>query len=417
MKLASHYKIGSHRPFPSVLSQIAIISYDFIEKSQNSRPLLVYKALGDHASVEQVKVYCADFSHHKKQYVSFEHSDFQPLTVPAYRRNISFHRIFSYWIFALKIAFNPALHDCSLLYFCVPANELAIIALWYKWVLKKTVVLDVVDLWPEAFPLPSLLNHGVKLFLNLTSRPLRNWLFRQADLIVTQSAYFQEKIGSPPNSQVVLMGTTHQVDWRLKTAHRRSLQEQINILYLGSINAINDLESLIEILMRLKQHRAVHLSVVGGGKRLPYLQQQVEALGITTCFHGICFDPEVKNREFLRCHFGYNGYVSSTEVAISYKSLEYLAHGLPLLNSTKGDSRQLVESERLGFNFLPTRRSRHELVGKLLNLSDAEYYQMQQQALNTFEKYFAWPVFQQNLTQALSQLEPEPSSQSKGLNR
>ncbi len=410
MKLAFSQTIDSHLPFPSILSQVAIISYDFIENSQNSRPLLVYKAICSHSSVEKAKVYCADFSHHRKQYVNFEHSDFQSLTVPAYRRNISFHRIFSYWIFALKIAVSPALRECSLLYFCVPANELAIIALWYKWVFKKTVVLDVVDLWPEALPLPFWLNRSVKFLMNLTSRPVRNWLFRQADLIITQSAYFQQKIASPPNSQVVLMGTTHQIDWRLKTAHRCSLQEQINILYLGSINYINDLDSLIQILICLKQHRAVHLSVVGGGKRLPYLQQQVEALGITTCFHGICFDAEVKNREFLRCHFGYNGYVSSTEVAISYKSLEYLAHGLPLLNSTKGDTRQLVESEGCGLNFLPIRRSRNELVGKVLKLTDDDYYKMQQQALNTFEKYFAWPVFQQNLTQTLSQLEEHSST-------
>ena len=405
MKLAFDLSLGTPPPFSAVLSRVAVISYDFIEKSQNSRPLLVYKALNACPDVKQVKVYCADFSHHQKHYVNLEHPDFQPIAVPAYRQNISFHRIFSYWIFALKVAVNPALRDCSLLYFCVPANELAMIALWYKLFFRKTVVLDVVDLWPEAFPLSPWCNDGIKWLLNVTSRPLRNWLFRQSHLIITQSAYFKQKIAAPPNSQVVLMGTTHQVDRRLKTAHRHSLQAQINILYLGSINAINDLDSLIAILACLKQHRAVHLSVIGGGKRLPYLQQQVEDLGISSCFHGICFDPAIKNQEFLRCHFGYNGYVPATEVAISYKSLEYLAHGLPLLNSTKGDTRQLVETEGCGLNFQPNQRSRNGLVGQLLALSDEDYYQMQQQALQTFEQHFAWSVFQDNLIETLSRLE------------
>ena len=249
------------------LSKIAIISYDFIEDSKNSRPLMVYETMKEGAYPMNVVVYCANFSHHKKQFVEFYNRDFQAIRVPHYSRNISLMRIFSYWIFCAKIIFKRNLKETQLIYFCVPPNELAIVALLYKFLWKKTIILNVVDLWPEAFPLPHFINPGVKFFFYLTARPIRNWLFSQADLVISQSAYFKSKLALPfSKCKVVLMGTTHPIDNRFRNFHRSSLQDCLYILYLGSINAINDLKSLIGILVKLRQFRKVHLSVIGGGK-------------------------------------------------------------------------------------------------------------------------------------------------------
>lgn len=381
-------------------TSIAIVSYDFIESSKNSRPLMVYKTFKDWESSPNVTVYCANFSHHKKKFVDFNHKDFQAISVPPYRRNISLRRIISYWIFCLKIIFQPNLKNFDLIYFCIPPNELSIVALIYKVLFHKKIVLDVVDLWPEAFPLPKLINPWVKTFFQFTSNPLRNILFRQADLIICQSAYFKEKLFLPPQKcRVVLMGTTHFIDTSFNNINRNSLEDCIHILYLGSINSINDLDSLVQIINNLKSKRKVHLSVIGGGKRLQYLQQEIENLNISSKFYGVCFDPQIKHQEFMRCHFGYNGYIASTEVAISYRSLEFLSHGLPLLNSTKGDTEQLIKTTKCGFNFQP--ESLDLLVEKVLALNNEDYYAMQQRSMKTFQDNFSWSVFQESLSNVL----------------
>jgi glycosyltransferase involved in cell wall biosynthesis len=381
-------------------TSIAIVSYDFIESSKNSRPLMVYKTFKDWESSPHVTVYCANFSHHKKKFVDFNHRDFQAISVPPYRQNISLRRIISYWIFCLKVVFQSDLKKFDLIYFCVPPNELSFVALIYKVLFRKKIVLDVVDLWPEAFPLPQLINPWVKNFFRFTFNPLRNILFRQADLIICQSAYFKEKLFLPPQKcRVVLMGTTHFIDTSFNNIHRGSLEDCIYLLYLGSINAINDLDSLVRIIAKLKTRRKVHLSVIGGGKRLPYLQQQVDNLEISCNFYGVCFDPQIKHQEFMRCHFGYNGYVASTEVAISYRSLEFLSHGLPLLNSTKGDTEELIKTTNCGFNF--QLQYLDSLVEKVLALKDEDYYSMQQRSMKAFQDNFSWSVFQESLSNVL----------------
>ena len=41
----------------------------------------------------------------------------------------------------------------------------------------------------------------------------------------------------------------------------------------------------------------------------------------------------------------------NTEVALSYKSVDYLSFGLPLINSAKHDTMRLINSQDAGFNF------------------------------------------------------------------
>ena len=101
----------------SKFTQIAIISYDFIEDSKNSRPLMVYETLKEGTYPMDVVVYCANFSHHKKQFVEFYNRDFQAVRVPHYSRNISLMRIFSYWIFCAKIIFKQDLKNFEILFY------------------------------------------------------------------------------------------------------------------------------------------------------------------------------------------------------------------------------------------------------------------------------------------------------------
>jgi glycosyltransferase involved in cell wall biosynthesis len=50
------------------------------------------------------------------------------------------------------------------------------------------------------------------------------------------------------------------------------------------------------------------------------------------------------------CHAGFNGYVR-TSASFSYKAATYLAAGLPIVNSMRGDLRDLIERYGLGENY------------------------------------------------------------------
>ena len=88
---------------------------------------------------------------------------------------------------------------------------------------------------------------------------------------------------------------------------------------------------------------------------------------ITFKDYGFSFDKILIKKVFPKCWFGFNGYKQSTEIALSYKSVDYLSYGVPLLNSAKEDTNRLVTSEKIGFNF--NENNLESLIIKLSTIS------------------------------------------------
>ena len=86
----------------------------------------------------------------------------------------------------------------------------------------------------------------------------------------------------------------------------------------------------------------------------------------------------------MPCWFGFNGYKDNTEVSLSYKSIDYLSYGVPLLNSAKEDSYNLVADEKIGFNFSENKLD--ELIIELATISLSEVVEMKKKSFSIFSK-------------------------------
>ena len=71
---------------------------------------------------------------------------------------------------------------------------------------------------------------------------------------------------------------------------------------------------------------------------------------------------------------------------MSYKSVDYLSYGVPLLNSAKEDTNRLVTSEKIGFNF--NEDNLESLIIKLSTISPQEVIEMKKSAYRTFQERF-----------------------------
>ena len=372
---------------------VCLISYHFDE--QRGRPNLVKQALSDMTCVQDVQVLASNFDHILKMPIRSTGASVARLPVRTYVNNISFARYFSYRDFAKQVGRSPILPPSDLVYICVPDYLAAFTVLRRRAGTCPKVIVDVIDIWPEALPLPGLLSQLVERTVWAGMRKLRQQWFAKADLVLFQSEYFLAKYGRNCERNGFLpMCLRESSKWRCLVA-RPSLSKEIRVVFLGSMNSITDIASLAEFAASLAVKRKVQLSVVGGGSGLEYLKEKLRGTPVVTTFHGITFDVDCKERELSGAHFGYNGYKESTEVAVSYKSLEYLQHGLPLINSAKGDTFELVRNEKCGVNF-----NRHDLgvAGReILSLSDDEHARMCQNARRTFQEKFSYQRFSRTL--------------------
>ncbi len=372
--------------------RVAVVSYHFTPDGAG-RPNHVAQALRMMPFLHGVHLVASNYDHIRKSIAPAD--DMLRLPVRPYALNISFQRILSYFDFARQVHRARPVIEADLVYVCVPDYLAALAVLRSKRAAGYKVIVDVVDLWPEAFPLPPYVNGLVKGVFNAFLKPLRRYLFREADLILFQSRYFlQQFAANSRRSRFLPMCVTGKATMG-KSQLRVPIIEEVRMLFLGSINSITDIESLSAMLRLLALRRKVSLCVVGGGVGLESLRQRLAGTTVNVIVRGITFDRGVREEEIARAHFGYNGYKTTTEVAVSYKALDYLQRGLPIINGTKGDLRDLVKSSHCGLNFEPD--GLPALVEKILLLSGAEHQRMGENACRAFEENFSFAQFNATL--------------------
>lgn len=380
---------------------IAIVSYHF-DTDLLYRPYQIYRALKNADFVKKITVISSDFDHIRKCKITNQQEDVIRISVPQYSKNISIQRLLSYWSFSNKIKKGNWFRKTDLVIVAVPDYISAISIIHNRNKYSFKLLIDVVDLWPEALPLPSYLNAPIKnLVLPIVGR-FRRWNFEKADRILLQSHHFKRLFGlqKAKSFTVPMCGPYEQANPERRT--RPTLSKSINILLLGSINNITDICSLILILKTLSLERKVRLSVIGGGQSLNQLKDGVSKLNIETVFYGITFDSEIKKNELSLAHFGYNGYKKTTEVAVTYKSMEYLRNGLPLLNSVSGDTHEILDRHGCGINY--TSKSPKMACDQILNLDQTKFEDMESASRRVYNMYFSYDKFRRSIVQHSTEL-------------
>jgi hypothetical protein len=145
----------------------------------------------------------------------------------------------------------------------------------------------------------------------------------------------------------------------------------------------------------MTRQRKVCLSVLGGGHGLSKLEKRLASTTVRLIVRGITFDQRVREEELTQAHFGFNGYKETTEVSVSYKALDYLQHGLPMINCTKGDLAKITNDSHCGLNYEPGKIK--ETVERILSLSDYDHQKMCENARRAFEGNYSYEHFRATL--------------------
>lgn len=99
-----------------------------------------------------------------------------PLKTLSYKRNISFFRIFSHIIFALKTKEVIKKEKPDLIYVAIPPNVAAYSAIKIASKNKKTkIIIDIVDIWPETLPIPIVCKKYFNFLVGWVWKYLRNY--------------------------------------------------------------------------------------------------------------------------------------------------------------------------------------------------------------------------------------------------
>lgn len=303
-----------------------------------------------------VTVLESDFDHINKKIISQTHPGCTYIHVPKYKSNLSISRVYSHLYFGRIVRRKLEQLKPDLIYCLVPPNNVARHCRAYKRTHPATkLIIDIIDLWPESMPLG-------KLRGTLPAKMWKKWRddsIRVADHVFTECDLYQGKLERVLNSGKT--STLHL--YKEQTTKEAALVDEIiknqatnehktvKLAYLGSMNNIIDIDGICGVIKRfLDSGRKCELHAIGDGTGRVRFEQAVRATGCETIFYGSMFDETEKIRILAPCDYAFNMMKGDVAVGLTIKSMDYLSYGLPLINSIRGDTWNIVAKNRLGVN-------------------------------------------------------------------
>lgn len=374
---------------------ILIISA-FHENSPISRSNMAYTFFKDQGY--RAVVVCSSFSHSLKKFRTFDNTDIITFNTISYNASLSLARIVSYGIFVFNVYRFLEKNKFDLVYVNLPPNIVALPLLVRRKNYNRLIV-DVIDLWPEAFPAKNGLINFLLKYLGHPSVMIRSKMLANADYCITESHYFLNRLNLINKDNA---GVIHIKKPLIYISENEDVSLDLSIVYLGNIGNIYDFKSLVDIINGVKQKRKVVLHILGDGILRSKLLKILDSERVEYFYHGASFDEDFKRKVLSICWFGFNGYKSNTEVALSYKSVDYLSYGVPLLNSAKEDTINLVTKEGVGYNY--NCETLEEVIKELSVISKSDIIAMKKRSYQVFQKYFSETSYRQDMCEIISSI-------------
>lgn len=349
-----------------------------------------------------VKILSSDFDHRNKEKYQNNRKGLELLKVPEYRRNLSLSRIQSHRIFARKSVKRALQLQPDLLYVSGPPNFLFKYFATNKSSFKGTkLIFELGDMWPETMPIngkkKTLFKFPMKIWASL-----RDKYIAKADLTIFECDLFKELVNT--NIKEIKGGTIYlcKDGTTMELPKEQISNECIELVYVGSINNIIDVDLIVEISKKIAVKKKTIVHIIGDGEQRQDLISELSGKNIEVNYHGIVYDEVEKSKIYSRCSFAFNIMKETVCVGLTMKSIDYFEAGLPLINNISGDTHDLVVNNRCGYNV--DRKNLDTVVEKICAVSMDEVRNMKKASRDMYDKYFSKTAFEKQFEEMMSKL-------------
>ena len=277
-----------------------------------------------------------------------------------YAKNVSPTRVFSHRAFARRVVdYLKKRERPDAIYLFVPPTGLAKRVVQFAKRNGIPVVIDVLDLWPEAFDM--VLPHAVA---QVALRPMKRaveYAYANADAIVAVSqTYVQRALRCNDRcagGRCVFIGT-ELAGFDRAAAGAPELTGRlrpVTMAYIGMLGHSYDLCGVMDAMALLREQGfdETELLVMGDGPLREKFERYAAEKDLPVRFTGrLPYTQMVK--KLVRCDIGLNVLVGNAAQSIINKHADYLAAGLPVINVQKlPEFGELLEAYHAGMSCAP----------------------------------------------------------------
>lgn len=335
---------------------LLIANFMDVDENTNNRFNYLAKLLQNKGDLE---IITSTFCHRDKRQREYKNNkNIHMLYEPGYKKNISLQRLYSHHVLAknLKKYLNDLVEKPDVIYCAVPSLGFAKEAAKYAKKNRIRFIIDVQDLWPEAFKM--ILN--IPIINNIVFYPIKknaDYIYKNADDIVAVSDTYAERAAKVnkkyKNKLSVFLGTDLEYFDKCNKENKVNFNDDIvRIVYIGTLGHSYDLKCSIDALEILKKEeiKNIRLVVIGDGPLKKEFEDYANKKQIDSEFIGkLKYDKMVG--QLCACDIAINPISKGAAQSIINKVGDYAAAGLPVVSTQECEEyRKLVDECKIGFN-------------------------------------------------------------------
>jgi glycosyltransferase involved in cell wall biosynthesis len=190
------------------------------------------------------------------------------------------------------------------------------------------------------------------------ARRFEDWLCRRADHLLVNSPGFIPHLvqHGNPGEKITLIPNAADIDLFHPGAAQRSVwmsygcQDKFIVLYAGAHGMLNDLDTLLDAAVFLRDYPDIRVCLIGDGKEKPSLMQRAQRIEA----NNVIFIPPQPKSDMP-------AFVASADACVAIlrdlpilrtvypnKVFDYMAAGRPVILAIDGEIRQVIESADAG---------------------------------------------------------------------
>lgn len=311
----------------------------------------------------EVELITTNYSHRDKKHRIYEENPkckykFTMLDEPGYKKNVSLKRFYSHYIFSknLKKYLREIQIKPDVIYCAVPTLSAAKVAAKYAKENNIKFIIDIQDLWPEAFKMV----FNIPIISDIMFYPMKrmaDYIYSSADDIIAVSETYLKRatdINSiAKNKLSVYLGTNLHYFDECKNKNKVTYDDDyIRIVYIGTLGHSYNIKDVIDAINLLKENDINNLKfvVMGDGPLKREFQEYAKKKGIDCEFKGMLnYDNMVGI--LCSCDIAVNPISHNAAQSIINKVGDYAAAGLPVINTQENEEyRNIVEKYEIGYN-------------------------------------------------------------------
>lgn len=338
----------------------------------------------------EVTLLTGDFNHYAKKVRDVErfrrdYPDFKNIEivhVTPYKKNISIQRWWSTHVWGRAVAKWASMHldNYDIVFQCMPdiSATLKLKKLCQKK--GKKLVIDVRDLWPEAFKVVLKKDWLYKTVMYPMKRKADECYAAADEMMAVSNEYLQRGLSvntKAKNSTAVYIGAIFDKFYSGIEKYANGIEkkeDEIWVTYAGTLGSTYDLYTLLDAaeVLKKKGHDNIIIKIIGQGPEGNNLRQYAKGKNITNVDFVGFVDYEKMAAYLSKSDMTVNSIKKRAAQSIINKVADYFAAGIPCLNgSLCNEMRSLIDDYKAGLNFEP--ENVESLVESILRIvSDKE---------------------------------------------